>query len=91
MTAAYRIVAAERNDLAVVTVVCDDCSSAIALKIETAKVPEQCASCGKPYSENIKAALAALGRFHREASTAETKAGKPLFRFEIRDSIKLAP
>jgi hypothetical protein len=85
MTAAYRVVTAERNDLAIVTVVCDECSSSIALKIETAKVPEQCASCGKQYSEKIKAALAALGRFHREAITAEEQAGKPVFRFEIRE------
>jgi len=85
MNAAYRVVTAERTDLAVVTVVCNDCGSSISLKIETAKVPEQCASCGEHYSENIKLALAALARFHRESGTAEIKAGKALFRFEIRE------
>ena len=38
MTAAYRVVTAERNDLVIVTVVCDECGPSIALKIETAKV-----------------------------------------------------
>jgi hypothetical protein len=85
MTAACRIVAANRQDISIVTVTCEKCSSAIALEIETARVPEQCASCGNQYGESLKAALAALARFHREARAAEGRANKPLFRFEIKE------
>lgn len=85
MTAAYRVVVADRKDIAIVSVVCDECNSAISLGVATASIPASCASCGKQYDQNTTTALAALARFHREAKTAEEKAGKPIFRFEMRD------
>lgn len=83
MTAAYRITVAERRDLAIVTVICE-CDTALSLRIESAMIPERCASCGKPFNEKTKAALGALARFHRDGKAAEEIAGKPVFRFEIR-------
>jgi predicted RNA-binding Zn-ribbon protein involved in translation (DUF1610 family) len=85
MTAAYRVFVAERGDLDSVTFVCPECQTAVKIKIETARVPEGCASCGAGLDENSQAALAALARFHRTAHAAEEKAGKSLFRFEIRE------
>jgi hypothetical protein len=84
MTAAYRAFVAERNDLIVVTIVCDECSSSASINIETARVPVVCGSCGKQYSDNLGAALAGLARFHRMGKTAEDAAGKPIFQFHIK-------
>jgi hypothetical protein len=86
MAAAYRVVTANRDDISSVTVVCDECETAVSLKIETAQVPPVCTSCGKQWSENVLKALAALGRFHREAKAAEANLGKLIFRFDIRQS-----
>lgn len=86
MTAAYRVVAAERKDLATVTVICPECGSEVSLLIEKARVPEACPSCYKQYGPNVVNALTAFGRFQREAITAEEIAAKPLFRFSIRES-----
>lgn len=83
---AYRVVVAERKDIAIVGVICDECHSVISLNVATAAIPPSCASCGKQYSENIKAALAGLGRFHREAKAAEEGTGKPIFQFDIRQT-----
>jgi hypothetical protein len=84
MTAAYRVVVAERKDIATVTVVCPECEAEVSLKIATAKVPEYCPSCEMRYRLPIGEALAALGRFHRSAATAEETEGKPVFRFSIK-------
>jgi len=81
---AYRAVVAERRDIEVVTVVCPECSSELALKIETARMPEYCPSCQMAYRVPIQGALAALGRFHLEAATAEEHAGKQIFHFNIK-------
>lgn len=86
MSAAYNVVAAERNEIEAIAVNCESCDSSIVLNIQKARVPESCASCGQHYSDNTKNALVAFGRFHREAKAAEEKAGKPLFRFEIKSS-----
>ncbi len=85
MTAAYRVFAAERKDVVMVTVACPNCGTAVSLSIETAQVPEHCSSCGQAFRESIRSALAALGRFHREAKCAESDTGKPIFRFDIRE------
>ena len=77
---------AERSDIEVVTLVCPECESEVALKIETARVPEFCPSCQMAYPVTVKEALAALGRFHRAGATAEGHAGKPLFRFSIKQT-----
>lgn len=84
MTAAYRVVVAERKDISIVSVICEECGTIICLKMETARIPESCGSCGKPYPEKTRSALAALGRFHREAATAEQATGKAIFQFEIK-------
>lgn len=86
MTAAFRVVTAERKDIVVVTVICEECGVEISFNAETAKVPFGCPSCGKEYGENVRTALGSLGRFHRSASTAEEHAGKPMFRFSIRQA-----
>jgi DNA-directed RNA polymerase subunit RPC12/RpoP len=86
MTAAYRAVVAERKDIAVVTVICEDCGAGVSVDIRTAGVPYACPSCGKGYNENTTTALTALGRFHRAAATAEEQAGKPIFRFDIKQT-----
>jgi hypothetical protein len=85
MTAAYRLVAAERKDIAIVTVICE-CGSAVSLNIATANVPYHCSSCGKGYGENVTNALECLGRFHRLAGTAEEHAKRPIFRFDIKQT-----
>jgi hypothetical protein len=84
MTAAYRVVVAERKDIAVVTIVCPECGSEVSLAIESARVPEFCPSCEMVYRLPVKDALAALGRFHRSAATAEEHAEKLIFRFQIK-------
>lgn len=86
MTAAYRVLAAERKDIETVTVICADCNSEVSLLIDKAQVPYQCPSCSKPYGENVINALTALGRFQRLAIAAEQIDQKPLFRFSIRES-----
>jgi len=83
---AYRVVVAGSKDIANVGVICDDCQSVISLPLATVALPPGCASCGKTYSPNTANALAALARFQREAIAAEANAGKPIFRFEIRQS-----
>lgn len=84
MTATYRVTVAERADIARVSLICDECGSSVGLDAQSANVPAACPSCGRQYEDHTKAALVALGRFHREARTAEEHAGKALFRFEIR-------
>lgn len=84
MTAAYRVVVAERKDIASVTVVCEDCGSEVSVSTATAKIPHWCPSCERQYDENVREALTALGRFHRLGAAAEEHAGKPIFRFNIR-------
>lgn len=85
MTAAYRVVVAERKEIAMATLACPECGSELSLNMETAKIPQYCASCDLPFETATKEALAALGRFHRLAATAEEHAGKPVFRFQIRE------
>lgn len=82
----HRAVVAERKDIAVVTVECPECGSEVSLSIETARVPESCPSCQATYRLPTKEALAALGRFHRAAATAEENEGKPIFRFSIKQA-----
>lgn len=86
MTAAYRVVVAERKDIAVVTIVCPECGSEVSLAMETARIPESCPSCEMVYRLPVRDALAALGRFHRSAATAEEHAEKPIFRFQIKQT-----
>ena len=83
MTAAYRVVVAERKEIAGVTVNCE-CGARLMFPVETALIPSACASCNKPYSQSVTAALIALGRFHREAAAAEASAEHPIFHFEIK-------
>ena len=85
MTAAYRVFVAERTDIAKVTVVCPKCDAALSLGIETANIPEGCASCGFTFRDTVRNALTALARFHREAKQAELDTGKAMFQFEIRE------
>lgn len=84
MTAAYRVVVAEREDIATVTVVCEKCGSEVSLIAETAVVPVACPSCGREYGKTITEALVAFARFHRFAKGAEELSAKPLFRFNIK-------
>jgi hypothetical protein len=84
MMVAYRAVVAHREDLTNVTLICDGCGTGITLNIETARIPQNCGSCGMAVSENISNALAGLGRFHRHSKTAEEHANKQLFRFDIK-------
>lgn len=86
MTAVYRVVVADRKDMAVATVVCAECGSEVSIAMETARAPEYCPSCQKPYEHPIIDALVALGRFHRAAATAEQHTGKPVFRFSIKQA-----
>jgi endogenous inhibitor of DNA gyrase (YacG/DUF329 family) len=88
MTAAYRVTVAERQDIAEVSVSCPECGAAVTVKSETARVPTACPSCGRPYEEGLQSALAALGRFHREAGAVEAALGKSLFSFEIKDRLE---
>lgn len=85
MTAAFRVVIADRKDIEVVTLVCPECGAEVCLKIATARVPEYCPSCQMRYRAPIGDALAALGRFHRTAATAEEMEKKPIFKFSIQD------
>ncbi len=86
MMSAYRAVIAHREDLANVTLTCDGCGTALILNIETARIPENCSSCGMEMNDNIKSALAGLARFHRMGKTAEEQAENQahLFRFDIK-------
>jgi protein-arginine kinase activator protein McsA len=86
MTAAYRVVIAELKDIPTVTVVCDECACEISLNLDTSRMPEGCAACSKQWSDNIKNALAGLARFRRMGKTAEEAAGKPIFRFQIKQA-----
>jgi hypothetical protein len=83
---AYRVVVAERKDFSIVGVACDECGTTVTLAIESAKIPESCSSCGKQLSDNIKNALAGLARFQRMGRVAEENAGKPIFRFDIKQN-----
>jgi len=87
MAPAYHVTIAERKDIAAVTVLCDECETRVCFQSATAKVPESCPSCGKPFSDKTKSALCALARFHRDAMSEEANSGKSLFRFEIRESV----
>jgi hypothetical protein len=86
MTAAYRVVAAERKDIETVTVVCPNCDSEVSLRIEKALAPEACPSCRRQYGEHVLSALAGLARFQQRAAEAEQGTGKTLFKFSIRES-----
>lgn len=86
MTAAYRVVAAERKDIEIVTIICPKCASEVSVPIGTALAPEACPSCGRPYGDGVLSALAGLARFQQRAADAEQSNGKPLFRFSIRES-----
>ncbi len=86
MAAAYRAVVAERKDIVVVTIGCEKCGSEVSVNSETAVVPVACPSCGREYDGNATAALVSLGRFHKAANAAETQAGKPIFRFQIKQT-----
>ena len=86
MTAAYRVVVADRKDIEVLTLVCPECGSEVSLAIATAGIPEYCPSCQRPYRPPIGDALAAMSRFQRTATTAEQKEGKPIFRFSIKQA-----
>jgi hypothetical protein len=85
MTAAYRVVTAERKDIEVVTVICN-CGAEVSINAIKAQVPFACPSCNEDYGQNIREALTAFGRFQRTASAAEEHAGKPIFRFNIRQA-----
>lgn len=82
---AYRVTTAERSDLSSVTYLCDECGTGITIQPETARIPDQCPSCSKPLADQAKNALAAIGRFHREAKALEGQTNKPAFRFEIKN------
>jgi hypothetical protein len=86
MTAAYRVVVADRKDVEVLTIVCPECSAELSLTIATARVPEYCPSCQMIYRLPIGEALSALGRFQRAAATAEQNEGKSIFRFSIKQT-----
>jgi hypothetical protein len=86
MTAAYRVLVAERKDIATVAVICPECGSEVSLVVEKARIPDACPSCTRPFEECVKVALAALARFHREAATAEEHTRKPIFRFSIKQT-----
>ncbi len=86
MTAAYRVVTAERKDIAAVTVSCAECGSEVSLFIEKVSIPESCPSCRRPYGEKVGEALSGLARFHRAAIAAEQATARPIFKFLIRES-----
>jgi hypothetical protein len=86
MTAAYRVVVADRKDVEAVTIVCPECGAELSLMAMTARLPEYCPSCQMRYKVPMVDALAALGRFHRAAATAEEIEGKPIFKFSIKQS-----
>jgi hypothetical protein len=82
---AYRITIAELKDLSEVTLICgnEKCSTQITLDALNAPNPDACPTCGKTFDESLKAALAALCRFHREM--AQTKAR---IEFQIKEPIQ---
>jgi transcription elongation factor Elf1 len=80
-----KVTAAGRKDFGSVTFVCPACEAATSVQIETASLPLNCRSCGTPLDEKAQSALSALAQFHRHARAAEEKAGKPLFRFELKE------
>lgn len=82
----YKVSIAKRNELAEVTILCDECSTKVVARVEDGRLPVSCPGCGKQYGDSVKNALAALGRFHREAKAAESCSGKPVFEFAIRES-----
>ena len=84
MAAAYRMVIAERKEIAAISVICPDCFAEVSVHAETARMPWACPSCTREYSAQLREALNALGRFHRLAAAEEEHAGKPLFRFSIK-------
>ena len=86
MSAAYRVVVAERKEIEAVTVICGECGAEVSVKAGTAKAPYACPSCGLDYGQNVLEALTALGRFHRFAATAEGHSGKAIFRFAIKQT-----
>jgi hypothetical protein len=86
MTAAYRVVVAERKEVAEITIVCPECGAALSIEVETAGVPESCPSCQMRYTKTMVDGLVALGRFHRNATIAEEQIGKPIFRFAIKEN-----
>ena len=85
MTAAYRVVVAERKDIATVTLVCAFCEAEVSLLIEKALAPDACPSCRKPYGDNVLSALAGLARFHQRAAEAE-QGKRSIFKFCIHES-----
>lgn len=48
------------------------------------RIPEHCAACESPFSDDVLRAVAGLMAFHHAAAAAEKKADKALFQFEIR-------
>jgi DNA replicative helicase MCM subunit Mcm2 (Cdc46/Mcm family) len=86
MSAAYRVVTAERKEIAVVTIICEGCGSEVSVNAGTAKAPYACPSCELNYGQTVMEALVALGRFHRSAAAAEEHSGKPIFRFAIKQA-----
>lgn len=91
----YRVVVAERKELATVTIVCPNpkCGAQTSLDIETerppstsnpGKIPHYCACCELPYDDLILEALGGLATFHRAARKAETKCNATIFTFGIR-------
>lgn len=90
---AYRVTVAERKDLLVISVVCDECDTVVSLDLSKVAVPPNCSGCGKQYSEPLRKALGFFAGFLREAKIAEEQTGKGIFRFEIKsfDGRDLAP
>jgi transposase-like protein len=86
MAAAYRVVVAERKEIATITIICPDCTAEVSVDAQTARIPFACPSCSKDFSDQLREALNSLGRFHRLAATEEGHAGKPLFRFSIKQA-----
>ncbi len=83
---AYKVIVARREELVEVTILCDECPTRVVARVENGRVPVACPGCGKEYSDAVKNALSALGRFHREAKAAESIAGKALFQFTMKQS-----
>jgi ribosomal protein S27E len=81
---AYHAVVAERKDIAMVTILCDECEAEVSIAAAAGRVPVRCPSCGKDYTPNTLLALKAFGEFQRFATTAEEHAKKPVFRFSIK-------
>lgn len=86
MTAAYRVIIAERKDVASVTLICPEYASEVSLAAEKARTPDAYPSFTRQYGEGVKTALSGLARFHRQAATEEEHAGKPLFHFSIKQT-----